>query len=128
MPKNHRSPQSLLASLGKAGNRSPAGYNAPPSSYALHGSYSPSLTSSDESHDTSGYLFGESSRGAGSIHHGVSGRSVSGSTTSSQSGTMYGRQQMPTLTPRNIRRVDDVFMLVRERLIQWSYLMQWYNG
>ncbi|KLT41443.1 hypothetical protein CC85DRAFT_286475 [Cutaneotrichosporon oleaginosum] len=86
----------------------------------MQGSYSPSLTSSDESHDAS-YNFSE--RSAGSIYHGV-GRSVSGSSSSS----MYGRSQAPSQVPRNVRRVEDVFVLVRERVFQWSYLMQWYNG
>lgn len=90
----------------------------------MQGSYSPSLTSSDESHDPSSYAFGgEGSRGAGSIYHGV-GRSVSGGSNSS----MYGRAQAPSQIPRNVRRVEDVFVLVRERVFQWSYLMQWYNG
>ncbi|BEJ13725.1 hypothetical protein CspHIS471_0308990 [Cutaneotrichosporon sp. HIS471] len=110
---------SLLAALGKPSRSSPGGYTAPPSAY-MQGSYSPSLTSSDESHD---YTLGESSRGAGSIYHGV-GRSVSGSSTSS----MYGRAQVPSQIPRSVRRVEDVFVLVRERVFQWSYLMQWYNG
>jgi hypothetical protein len=41
---------------------------------------------------------------------------------------MYGRSQAPSQIPRNLRRVEDVFVLVRERVFQWSYLMQWYNG
>jgi hypothetical protein len=31
-------------------------------------------------------------------------------------------------TPRAIRRVEDVYHLVRDRLVAWSYLMQFYNG
>lgn len=114
MPK-----QSLLAALGKPGQR--PGYQAPPSAYQQ--SYSPSLASSDESHENS-FL-----SSAGSIHQGHPGaqRSVSNSTTTSQLSSMYGRERA-TITPRGIRRVDDVYHLVKERVAQWSYLMQWYNG
>lgn len=27
-----------------------------------------------------------------------------------------------------IRRPDDVFRVVKERLFSWSYMMQWYQG
>jgi hypothetical protein len=29
---------------------------------------------------------------------------------------------------RVIKRPEDVFRLVRDRLFGWSYLMQWYEG
>jgi hypothetical protein len=29
--------------------------------------------------------------------------------------------------PRQLRRVEDVYHLVRDRLVAWSYLMQFYN-
>lgn len=57
------------------------------------------------------------------------GRSVSSSTANSISMSVYGHGHTRSgSTPRSIRRVDDVFSLVRERLVAWSYLMQWYNG
>lgn len=120
MPK-----QSLLAALGKPGQRPQGQYQAPPSAYQQQ-SYTPSLASSDESHENSSATFVSS---AGSIHHGHPGsqRSLSNSTTASQLGSMYGRERA-NITPRGIRRVDDVYLLVKERVAQWSYLMQWYNG
>ncbi|WOO83427.1 uncharacterized protein LOC62_05G006952 [Vanrija pseudolonga] len=109
------SAQSLLAALGKPGQR---GYNAPPSSYAAPAaSYTPSIASSDESHETSNFYPDSSTRGA---------RSVSNSTTTTAA-SIYGRAASVG-APVAIRRPDDVYRLVRERLAAWSYLMQWYNG
>lgn len=51
-----------------------------------------------------------------------SGRSIS------QSSSSMGPIRERSSGPRAVRRVEDVYALVRDRLIAWSYLMQWYNG
>jgi hypothetical protein len=51
------------------------------------------------------------------------GRSVSGATTSGASTYTGGHGSV-----REVKKLEDVIGLAKDRLLNWSYLMQWYGG
>jgi hypothetical protein len=72
----------------------------------------------------SGYSYNPTSRTAStSANTTKGGRSVSGATTSGTSTYTGGQGSV-----REVKKLEDVIGLAKDRLLNWSYLMQWYGG
>ena len=125
--------QSLLQALGRNPSRTSAipihpGYTTPPTST--------SSTFPDEiySPDSPFAPDSSSSRAASSSYNVPlnSSRSVSSGTTSAApGGTGAGvgdRDKRVQAQAQLIKRPEDVFKIVKDRLFSWSYMMQWYQG
>ena len=130
--RNEDNDQSLLQALGKSSSsntqiRTSAIPIPPPSSYIP-----PSSTSSHFPDSISGSNNGDihetaSSRGSIGYSNPIhSSRSVSGmSVAGKDSGSGQSSGKDPKVF---VKRPEDVFKVVKERVLSWSYLMQWYQG
>jgi hypothetical protein len=84
------------------------GHYTPDDNYSSY-SYNPSTTTTARTASTS-------------INTAKGGRSVSGTVAGSNASTYNGSQA------REVKKLEDVIGLAKDRLLNWSYLMQWYGG
>lgn len=116
--------QSLLQALGKNPSRTsaiPIPCTTPPTSTS---SIFPDSSTDPYSPDSPFWPDSASSRGTNSFQAPIhSSRSVSGSTTIGER-----ERKEKVASAQVIRRPEDVFKVVKDRLFSWSYMMQWYQG
>lgn len=131
--------KSLLQALGKNHSRTSAipitptyPTTTPPTS--ISSTFPDSSITDPYSHESPFWPDSASSAyraGSSSYHlpsHGS--RSVSGSTLigSGGGGGEERKEKIGTSSSQMIKRPEDVFRIVKERLFSWSYMMQWYQG
>ncbi|GFZ51454.1 hypothetical protein JCM24511_09218 [Saitozyma sp. JCM 24511] len=95
------------------------------SSWARHASEGGSMTNGAGGPGSSGM---RASGSSWTLPMGMGGRSVSSSGLGGSTAPPVPSMGEGKGSQRVIKRPEDVFRLVRDRLFGWSYLMQWYEG
>jgi hypothetical protein len=142
--------QSLLSALGKArssavslspppplpssSSYSTSAYPSVPSSSGAQSSHLHSLSSASSStfhgaDSEDGHSYGQHSDSSTRVPGSLAQRSISG-VSSSGNGSFEERKERERrgTMGQTIRKPDDLFKVVKERLLAWSYLMAWYQG
>ena len=122
--------QSLLQALSKSTTsrvsaipmptaQTPTSHSSQSHSDESYGQYTP-----DDSYSSYSYNPSTTARTAStSVNTAKGGRSVSGTVAGSAASTYLGTQ-----AAWEVKKLEDVIGLAKDRLLNWSYLMQWYGG
>jgi len=127
--------QSLLQALGKSSttkstasrvsaipmphpSQTPTSHSSNSHSDESYGQYTP-----DDNYSAYSYNPTTSRTASVGANTAKGGRSVSGATTSGASTYTGGHGSV-----RDVKKLEDVIGLAKDRLLNWSYLMQWYGG